>query len=304
MLTKRILPATGVVAVMLITAGPVRAGGPSCGATLAPGTETTLTADLECLPGPFVLTVDSATLNLNGFRIVCLNQSSQAPGVVLTGKRSAITGPGDIIGCDPGVVASGEGKHTIRDVQIDSAQGLTVVAFSDKNLFTGTILSGEGGIRIFGDKNLVIDSQVSTTNTGVDIFGSKNRVTSNQLTGNDSAVMLRAEKNKLVENTLTDPGSGVTIEGAGHLVLGNTITSAELYGIRATGGAKIFENGVSGSGGIGIDVSSPPDAKVKVSENDVTGSGGVDLFDAASDCGEHKWSRNTFGSASPEACIE
>jgi hypothetical protein len=96
---------------------PVAAGHINCGAVLGPGGTFTLDSDVGPCSDPVVISVHSATLNLNGFTV-------SGTAVLLTGQhcveligtRAKLQGPGTVQTCERGVVVLGDGGHAVQDV--------------------------------------------------------------------------------------------------------------------------------------------------------------------------------------------
>jgi hypothetical protein len=89
----------------------------ACGASLAPGTTTTLTADLgPCDGTPAAIVVESATLDLGGHTVSCADTDGDGElpdGIVLLGKKAEVRNS-TVVGCYDGVVLAGAGKHRVE----------------------------------------------------------------------------------------------------------------------------------------------------------------------------------------------
>jgi parallel beta-helix repeat protein len=178
---------------------PVAAGHINCGAVLGPGGTFTLDSDVGPCSDPVVISVHSATLNLNGFTV-------SGTAVLLTGQhcveligtRATLQGPGTVQTCERGVVVLGDGGHAVQDV---------ISEFHTNNGF----LLGSNGNR------LTNNTSRSNTFVGISVGSQGNRLTENTATSNGVlGFQIVGASNRLANNTATDNGdNGIEVlEGA------------------------------------------------------------------------------------------
>ena len=126
---------------------------PPCGFPLGPGGLFVLTCDVTlCTTNP-ALSVDSATLDMNGHTVSCLGPTPTNDGIVLLGSKAKLRN-GTVTGCFNGVVLQGTGHHEVRNVtssynanigfeelEGSSANKLT----NDTASYNGTLIDGHSG---------------------------------------------------------------------------------------------------------------------------------------------------------------
>jgi parallel beta-helix repeat protein len=194
---------------------PTAAGHITCGAVLGPGGTFTLDSDVGPCPDPVIITVHSATLNLNGFTV-------SGTAVLLTGQhcveligtRATLRGPGTVQTCERGVVVRGDGQHTVQDV---------IAEFHTNNgFFLGS-----------NDNRLTHNTSRSNTFVGISVGSQRNRLTENtaasngvlgfQIAGDDNAI-----QDNLAANNAT---TGIeVVEGAtGNRLMGNVGASNSAF---------------------------------------------------------------------------
>lgn len=260
-------PAVGAMAALVLGLAAGRADAQvACGDLLAPGSTTTLTADVGPCDGvDAAIVVDSAILDLGGRTVSCADTNGDgtlSEGVVLLGKNAEVRN-GTISGCAYGVDIYGAGKHVVEGLTIVGSEedGVWVGSDTKKNRFTGNTVSGSG-------------------DDGFEVRSAKNTLSGNvvQNNGEDGIDVVEAKANKILQNTSSGNfDDGIDLNGVANKVIGNTAEGNGGYGIAVVGKRnKIVGNSASGSGA-GIDI-------------------------AGSDCSGNVWKKNTIGM--PGACVQ
>lgn len=188
----------------------------ACGDTVGPGQTVTLTGNVgPCDNLRAAITVDSGTLDLGGFTVLCAdldeNGKSNLPyGVELAGKKAAVRN-GTVTGCYHGVRVGGAEKSSVEGVTASSnaVDGFNVDG--KKNKLSGNVSTGNGedGIDLVpgADKNKITGNTISSNrDEGIDVSGNKNTLTGNTTTANGEDgidVAAAAKKNKIMRNTAT-----------------------------------------------------------------------------------------------------
>jgi hypothetical protein len=156
----------------------------TCGATLVRGQKVTLVGDVgPCTSStdPAIFVQGPATLDLNGFKILCTG-GSPPNGAVLEGKKARLRN-GSIHACNDGVRLAGEGGHQVDNVAVIDGDRHGFDIESDKNRLRGNLshgglrgftLSGDNGRNQFKD-NIAIGHSAQ----GIDINGDRNKVSEN-----------------------------------------------------------------------------------------------------------------------------
>jgi len=180
---------------LLASLSPVTAGHINCGAILGPGGTFTLDSDVGPCPDPVVITVNSATLNLNGFTIS--GNSVLLTGqhcVELIGARAALQGPGTVEACERGVVVKGGGGHSVREVTAERNTNNGILLASNNNRLTNNTSRSNTfvGIAVGSQNNQLTENTASSNGVyGFQIVGAANRLMNNIATdhGEDGIVV-------------------------------------------------------------------------------------------------------------------
>jgi parallel beta-helix repeat protein len=203
----------------LASLSPVTAGHINCGAILGPGGTFTLDSDVGPCPEPphsVVITVNSATLNLNGFTI-------SGNAVLLTGQhcveligaRATLQGPGTIKACERGVVVKGGGAHLVRQVTAEMNTGNGIILVSNNNRLTNNTSRSNTfvgiAIAIGSQRNELTGNTASSSGVyGFQIVGSANRLMNNTATdhGEDGIVVWEGATNNVLRGNKGQRNSG------------------------------------------------------------------------------------------------
>jgi parallel beta-helix repeat protein len=184
----------------------------TCGAVLGPGGTFTLDSNVGPCSDDRVITVDSGTLNLNGFTV-----SGTAVGltgqhcVELIGTGATLRGPGTVQGCERGVVVLGNGQHVVRDVISESHTNNGFLLQSNDNQLTHNTSRSNTfvGFSVGEDSSNVLKENTATSNgvLGFQIVGASNRLVNNTATDNgDTGFLifsdgnLSSDSNRLQDN--------------------------------------------------------------------------------------------------------
>jgi parallel beta-helix repeat protein len=308
-----------------LAASPSPAAAISGGDHLGPGGTFTLTSYVgPCVEDP-ALTVESATLNLNGFTV---SGNGSNTCIQVEGTRSAIRGAGTVQACHRGVVIAGGGRHVVRDVisefhtnngfLLASHNSALVNSISRFNMFVGVgmgnvgtepsrfnLLSGNTasnnnaeGFQVIGESHLLVNNTASNNGYGFHVYvGLANRIAllhNTASNNNNDGFNVYGVNNVLRFNTATSNlAHGITIQEQGNNVEDNTATGNTLTGFRILGdGNKVEDNFAANNHANGIEV------LVGATGNQLTENVGgnntpFDLADDNLNCDQNRWRRNT-----------
>ncbi|MGH7962921.1 MAG: right-handed parallel beta-helix repeat-containing protein [Candidatus Binatia bacterium] len=227
----------------MVVAGVITFGGATlalaqpieCETVLGPGGKFKLEADLVCPtldinPG---ITVDSATLDLNGHTVDCVVGEDGGIGILLIGRGAKLQN-GTVQNCERNVQVAGDGSAVtnVNTFGADDSIGID----SDNNKLTGnTVTSTDNG-------------------TGIIVGGNKNKLSNNTII--DSAFLgfeVRGNDNTLVGNTAD--GSvfdGFFVTGTGNTLKNNTALNNLDQGIIVLGTGNTIKNNTALNNGTDI----------------------------------------------------
>jgi parallel beta-helix repeat protein len=231
MLTAR---SVGLCLAQMAVAGVIAFGGATfalaqtieCGAVLGPSGKFKLEADLTCLPdsAEVALTVDSATLDLNGHTVDCVIGEDGPLGILLI-EQGAKLQNGTVQNCERNVGLVGNGKHAVTNV---------------------TLGGGDDGFDIFSDNNKLTGNTVTFTDNGTAfvVSGNKNKLSDNTVTSSRSrGFSVGGNKNTLSGNTVMNTeDEGIFVSGVGHTIKNNTALDNSDDGIRVFGTGHTIKN--------------------------------------------------------------
>ncbi len=326
--------------VLLLTAAPAGAQ-INCGDTLGPGGSFAATANIgPCVQNPAVRIVGGVTVDFAGYEVLC--DSDANDGILIEGKSAKVSN-GSAKGCDVGVRVAGEGKHKVNAMSAEGNKSFGFVLDSGGNKLTYSLAIENGfdtgigdGFDVNGDKNRLahnwgiandqdgfeLDGEkckfsenvaVLNGNVGIRSDGNKGKVTKCLAADNDADGYVASSNSAFTKNVATSNiGSG---NANGFLLLssapGVKITKNVSAGNTGDGfgtfftsdGAKFTKNQAFANGGSGIEI---PDGSTEntIKSNVAIGHGSADLADMNLDCDNNVWSKNLFGSADPDTCIE
>ena len=309
-------------------AAPARAQ-VSCGDVIGPNETVTLEGDVDgCGPGAAALTViGPATLDLNGFSVICAPSASPSTGIVVVGKRARVRN-GSVQLCGTGVELLGEGAHQIEGVIAalsDSGAGSRGEGFvieSDRNRLTGNSAvqnSAEGFRIVEGNRNQLIDNNAFFNEIGFQILiGQRNVLEGNRAGDNDvfgfhldgGPFVPGGGRNSLKENTATGNSTGFSLDSElATRLTSNVASENERDGIEVFFGDRnrLTGNRVEDNGESGIVIASSRNAVIRLNtslNNDRAADDvrSFDMLDSLSDCGTSRWLGNVFVTSN-ESCI-
>ena len=303
----------------------------SCGQTLRPGGTYVLNKDLLlCSTNP-ALTVNAASLDLQGHTVSCA--STAGNGIVLKGQGARIKN-GTITGCARGVLLSSKGKHVVQgmDVHDNASDGFRVSSVSN-TLDNNTAHNNAGdGFHLTSDNNR-LDNNTALWNSqdgfdldtgngqnqlfgnvasnngtqGFDIDTDYNRLSGNTASWNfENGFYLLGNYNVLSTNTTQDNTTeGIDVNADNNQLTSNMVSNNVQDGIKLGSGASgnlVKSNDVENNGARGIIVRGGA-TKNSLDHNTALGNNVTyDLEDDNSRCDSNTWSSNTFGTAS-QPCI-
>jgi parallel beta-helix repeat protein len=276
----------------------------TCGAVLGPGGTFTLDSNVGPCLDPVVITVNAATLNLNGFTV-----SGTAVGltgqhcVELIGTRATLRGPGTVQGCERGVVVLGDGRHVVRDVvsQLNTNNGF-IVGSSNNRVFnnTSTLNTFVGfALGSLGQFNLLTNNTATSNGViGFQITGASHVFANNIASGHGGngfeVVPGLAARITLIRNTASsNDGDGFSVGGDQNGVLFNTASGNLSTGLSFSGDSnEVDRNSASSNGANGIEVEVGATGN-RLQENVGLNNLPFDLADDNPACDQNRWRRNT-----------
>jgi hypothetical protein len=287
----------GGVWIVLGSATPAHAHAIACGDVLGPGETFQLEADLDCSGGLFqrpALILDGATLDLNGYAVIC--HRFHIGCMVLTGEGARLLN-GTVGGSTHEViVVGGIGGHAVRNVTLGGADGPLRLT-SDNNVLINvrTTSAYTPAFRIMGHNNRLRDNVVGCrfVDAGcIDVFGNGNLLVENVVTfegdPGGAGFSVRGSNNRLTRNVAVGGGDrpdGIRVSGTGNVIENNVTLDNEAVG----GDGPSTGILVSGTG--------------NVIRNNVAVDNDLDLQDTHGECVSNTWRRNTFETSDPP-CIE
>lgn len=302
-----------------------------CGDRIGPTSRPiALTQNLRCggdSTDDSIILEGPVTLEMRGRTITCTGENND--GILLTGTRAKLIGPGRIIDCNNGVFLSGNGSHTVQRVTVGpSASRISdgIVVFSPSNIIRGNTVRDVSfdAIRIFSDSDFNRISFNKIRNVG----GIGIRFI--QLTNNDVARSNTLSRNRIARTE----GSGIEVASDARIIR-STITRAGGNGITVLSGepanknsnVRLIKNTISSSAGHGIALQLDTTRNVvrgnrvtasrlngifvvrrstrnNLSRNRVSQSIGFDVIDQNVNCDRNTWTGNVFGTKNRgRACI-
>jgi parallel beta-helix repeat protein len=255
----------GALSGLLLVAGvvPAQASHIHCGATLGPGTHV-LEEDLgPCPAGRPALVLNSATLKLNGFAVMCAPSTEVTVGIDMRGRESWL-GLGIVGGCTHGVVLQAPGGHTVSGVIVSGdgfGDGFSVAPKSKENtLIANVAMQNLNGFSIWGTDNC-LTGNVATANDNngfvVRKSGSKNRLSNNGAASNGGdGFDIEGSTNVVAGNRASENGDdGFDVAGQKNTLVGNTADANAGGGLEAQGPSNLFYGNVANvNGGAGFEV--------------------------------------------------
>ncbi|MBM4265521.1 MAG: hypothetical protein FJ144_02720 [Deltaproteobacteria bacterium] len=143
---------------------------------------------------PGITVIGPATLDLNGFSVICAISSERPTGIVVVGKRATVR-TGSVQHCSRGVHVLGEGSHRIERVTAALSgngfgrRGEGFVVESDGNGLTANtaIQNDAGGFRLIeADRNKLVENNSFFNETGFEVLiGVKNVLEGNRANDNE-----------------------------------------------------------------------------------------------------------------------
>ena len=208
--------ATSAIA-LTIVAAPLPAGALTCGATIGPGGNIDLDADIigPCEINPVLRVVGPVNLNLNGHTVSCggkLNQSGGAnyAGIIVEGANAQVRN-GSVADCGHGVSVFNDG-HTILDMTLrDNDTGIRIWpgGTGGSSLIRNTAFGNRRGFYLTGSENGSLIGNVARNNgSGFRVFeGGHNALVGNVATANTAGFEIGGDEvsshNTFIGNTAT-----------------------------------------------------------------------------------------------------
>lgn len=317
------LAALGLMLGLAASPSPVAATHITCGAVLGPGGTFTLDSNVGPCPDPVVITVNAATLNLNGFTV-------SGTAVLLTGQHcveligsgATLRGPGTVQGCERGVVVLGAGRHVVREVvsQLHTNVGFSIFSPNNRvfnntstlntfvgfsfgsqfNLLTNNTATTNSalGFQVTGDSHLLVNNTATQNGDGFNIpvgLGNSIALIHNTASNNNNdGFNIFGANNVLRFNTATSNlAHGMTIQEQGNTVEGNTASGNTSTGFRIVGDSnKVEDNFAANNGSNGIEVlvgATGNQLRKNVGKNNTP----FDLADDNPNCDQNRWRGNT-----------
>ncbi|WP_157954187.1 right-handed parallel beta-helix repeat-containing protein [Microbulbifer sp. A4B17] len=288
-MNKLKLYATAIFSELFI---PLSAVAVECGDTIT--SPTTLTEDLICAvteQDQVVLTVEgpSGLLDMGGYQLTCIDEDNLAEAAILLNGTGAQVFNGSVTGCRDGIVALGEGSHSIYSMTLTDMFGDLIYVETNNTVVRDNTLSitqSGDGAELRGDYNTV------TRNTIIDI--------------DNSGIELRGLFNNISFNTISGSGNqGIEVNGQFTNVFSNIVTDGLNDGI-AVGEGDEFDNAdfptvslnhVSGNVGLGIPVRLTSNTLITQNVVESNTEGGIGIFIEGSEF--NKIVRNTSLNNSP-----
>jgi hypothetical protein len=263
----------------------------SCGATLGPGGNFVLEADLDCGTVSPALTVrDGAHLDLGGHTISIGDGSASGSIALRLDGQGALVTHGIVQNnflLGDGVEVAGEGGHTVRQVSV--------------------FARGIGGIVVTSDQNRLINNvAASGIGNAVQINGNQNLLRNNLAAGGQGGFSIGGDENRLVENGIANVlHTGFTIGGNQNLLLRNTAANTDTGGFGVSGDGNRLVGNLALDARTGFSVTGQ---NTVITGNTALDNSFGDLFDAHEDCDNNQWTQNVFrtsraGATENPACI-
>lgn len=211
----------------------------TCGDVVGPNDVVVLDRDLGPCPRT-ALTVNSGTLDLNGFTVTCAEAGPGEgyTGVFVTGRRSQVRG-GTIRGCDGAVVLSGVGSR----IEGVTAERYVLISGRSHHITT----SSAAGFGVSG-RGHILDENMGCFS--VDEGSTRILLSNNLATGCRNGFDIRGRGNRLSANTATDNSLNGFSLTAGGTLIGNSAKSNAQYGIYCGGNngkCTLRDNNASGN---------------------------------------------------------
>lgn len=310
---------------------PLFAKAVECGDTIT--APTTLTEELICDvtdADQVVLTVEgpSGSLDMNGYRITCIgaDSSQSGTGILLSGTSAQIYN-GMIFACTKGIVAKGNGSHSIYSMMIeDSYDDIIYIETNHTvvkdNTLIGSVPSTGDGIDIQGDFNTVTQNFIAgglPDSDGIKLNGVFNNISHNDISGYlGEGIEVNGQFTNVFSNTISTVSNGIAVGGGNEddnadfsIISQNHITSNFNWGIpvRQTSNTVITQNTVEKNSGGGIGILDDNSELNKIIDNISQDNSDLNSFDLEDesdpgDCtGPNTWRLNTFDTANP-SCLK
>jgi len=237
-LIGRSLVLAGVVAGSVAADAPrtsLAQGLPPCGTVTA---DTKLEAD--CL-APLTVAADDVTVNLGGHQVSCVGGT----GIDVSDRWDVRIEKGQVNNCALAVLLSGGGGHTVRRLQITSAQGVGVVIDdSDDNLLQHVRVTGVRafGVRVSGNNNRLESNELSgiVANGGTAILllegATDTAVRLNLLHNNALGIQVGGSANVVQANQANHNQVGINVDGSANTIRANGADDNALGGIQVGAG--------------------------------------------------------------------
>ena len=211
------------------------------------------TDDVVNCSGTAVTLEGPETLDLNGHTISC-DGSAGTVGIHVTGIGATVKN-GTVQNCEAGVLAEGDGMHTIKNLEAienfgekDIVLSGGFVVLSGNNTLRNVKANGNHpvGIQLVGDGNVVTNSEVSENDhMGIVLFGNSNEVSETQANNNNyvniaivnviNNELVDAGKNNIISNVTANHNNlshGIYIGANFNSVSGSEASNNEISGIR------------------------------------------------------------------------
>ena len=207
-----------------------------CGDTIGPREEVKLESDVgPCTDStdPAVRLVGPATLDLNGFRILC-SAGTPPDGVTVEGNKARLMN-GSIHDCNDAVNLEGDGGHQVDTVATFDSVNSGIDVNSDKNRLRGVVTKGgKRGINLSfeWERNQVQDSiVVGAEFQGFDLNGDRTKITGNLAVDNGSeGIYCDGDGSKLSKNRAFANDEGIFVASSctrsstkSNVALGNNV---------------------------------------------------------------------------------
>ncbi|MEX2394801.1 MAG: right-handed parallel beta-helix repeat-containing protein [Actinomycetota bacterium] len=281
---------------------------PACGDTLGPGGVFILEIDLlGCATDP-ALTLDGATLDMDGHSVTG-DGSSGFNCIELTGAGSVLAN-GKVAECEDGVAVAGSGGHKVFDLAAEDNNDDGIDLDSNANIvFRITSSSNDNdGFTVDGDDNLLFGNTAIANgedDAGFGVAGITNRFWKNTAKGQANGYRLdpTSTANILVANSSKNAGEdGFSVGGDNNFLFENTAATAGDSGIEILGLDASIGGNIVKKNGDGVVVTAAA-AGNRVLGNTSKDNTGTDLVTDNAACSANDWEGNKYGTRNDD-CVD
>ena len=258
-----------------------------CGDVIGPNETVVLDGNVGYCPGPqpALTVIGPATLDLNGYVVVCEDEDDGNYGIFVIGRGAKVRN-GSVGLCSRGVYLQGEGRHRVERILAGSNKYSGIQAHSDNNRISNS--------EAYGNEynGIVVDE------------GNRNFLKDNKAGANEAAGFVVWGQTKLLKNEAFENEYGFAIHGDKTVLQQNFAYENDEVGFDVKQYAKktrLIRNRAEHND-VGIRVQRDAEANT-IMRNISVGNTDYDMEDETTDCGSNKWRNNTFV-ISGQSCID